>query len=75
MAENTNAQAPAETGTEMMVYAVFTDLSTGDLIARDLRGVELARVEEGGNKDGDEGHEAHAALANKASQTLAAWYN
>lgn len=66
----------AETnGTEMMVYAVFTNLSTGDLIARDLRGVELARVEEGGTKEGDEGHEAHAELARKANKTLAAWYN
>lgn len=62
-------------GTEMMVYTVFANLSTGDLVARDLRGVELARVTEGGNKEGDEGHEAHAELARKASETLAAWYN
>ena len=45
---------------------------TGDLVARDHRGEELARVTEGSNKEGDE---AHAGLARKAHQTLAAWYN
>lgn len=60
---------------EMSVYTVFADLSSGDLVARDLRGVELARVPEGSNLEGEQGHEAHAEVARKASETLNAWYN
>jgi len=58
-------------GPEMVVYTVSANLTTGELVARDLRGVELARVdtEEGGN------HDEHAELARKASETLATWYN
>lgn len=53
---------------EMMVYEVRANLATGELVARDLSGRELARTK--GND-----HAAHAELARKASETLAAWYN
>ena len=56
-------------GSEMLVYTVTMNLATNELVARDLRGVELAR------QAGEGTHTDHAELARKASETLASWYS
>lgn len=63
MAQN-NANAD-----EIQVYAVTVNVATNELVARDERGQELARV------SGEGTHDDHAELARKASETLASWYN
>lgn len=59
-------------GPEMMVYAVHVNLTTGELVARDLRGVELTRTS---TENGGGTAEEHAEVARLASETLASWYN
>jgi len=63
---NTNDNGP-----EMMVYTVHANLTTGELVARDLTGRELARVETTEGGDAAE----HAEVARQAAETLARWYN